>query len=315
MPDFCLSTGRTCRRQSLSGMTVPQLLLLALAVLLAGCAAPARNIGESAPATVSRVGADGPGHHHLVEEAREPVPRELPRSRYGNPKVYEVLGKSYRTMDSAKGYRERGNASWYGSKFHGRLTSSREVYDMYQLTAAHRSLPIPTFVEVTNLDNGKSIIAKVNDRGPFHDDRIIDLSYAAAVKLDMIKHGTAPVEVRAIDPAREASQAGGEPVAPLVKPTASPTISNITPDEPATAQAPGDGIYVQLGAFAQMTNAESMRTRVLQIIPAAAVNILPSEARGLYHVQLGPLRSRELVIDVLAELNRAGVTSYQLLSY
>lgn len=129
----------------------------------------------------------------------EPEVKTEPRSRYGN-RSYSVLGKSYRVLDSSEGYLEQGTASFYGKKFHGRLTSNQEVYDMNAFSAAHRSLPLPSYARVTNLDNGKSVVVRVNDRGPFHSGRIIDLSYAAAVKLDFVRRGTARVEVRALQP-------------------------------------------------------------------------------------------------------------------
>lgn len=130
-----------------------------------------------------------------VEDA---VPRPEPRSARGNGPTYEVWGKTYRVLDSAEGYRQRGTASWYGSKFHGQPTSSGERYDLYRATAAHRTLPLPTYAEVTNLDNGRRVVVRINDRGPFHSDRIIDLSYAAAVKIGIVEQGTGRVEVRAI---------------------------------------------------------------------------------------------------------------------
>ena len=144
-------------------------------------------------------GRDGPPSRTIsASDVKDAVPKYEPRSPYGNGPVYEVWGKSYRVMDSAVGYREKGNASWYGSKFHGRSTSSGEPYDLYKATAAHKTLPLPTYAEVTNLDNGKTVIVKINDRGPFHSDRIIDLSYAAALKIGMVEQGTGRVDVRAI---------------------------------------------------------------------------------------------------------------------
>lgn len=134
-----------------------------------------------------------------VDAIPEPEVRDEPRARTGN-RTYSVLGKEYRVRESAEGYVEEGTASYYGRKFHGRRTSSQEVYDMYAFSAAHRTLPLPSYARVTNLDNGRSVIVRVNDRGPFHSARIIDLSYDAAVKLDMIKRGTARVEVRALTP-------------------------------------------------------------------------------------------------------------------
>lgn len=299
--------------------------LVALILLAGGCSIIAPN-GQ--PAVQHSGGSytpfsggpsDGPGQKTLAQNTLEPVPRPLPLSKYGNPDVYEVAGKYYRTMDSAKGYIEQGNASWYGAKFHGRLTSSREVYDMYEYTAAHRSLPIPTFVRVTNLKNQKSIVVKVNDRGPFHDDRILDLSYAAALKLDVVKHGTAPVEVVAID-------VEDQPKVQFVKnaPSALAVAIPVVESQPVVAKMHSaktsqpsrsgeEGIFVQLGAYSQAENAEGMRRKVQAIIPAANVDILASESKAMYHVQLGPLFSSSLVTQVIMDLNRAGVTNYHLI--
>ncbi len=140
---------------------------------------------------------DGPGSAHIPHLPSNAIPKPEPRSRYGNGPTYEVFNKRYMVIDSSAGYQERGVASWYGKKFHGNLTSSREVYDMYEMTAAHKTLPLPTYVHVRNLRNNKSIVVRVNDRGPFVSNRIIDLSYAAALKLDMIRDGTSLVEVTA----------------------------------------------------------------------------------------------------------------------
>lgn len=128
----------------------------------------------------------------------EPVQEEKAAS--GNMEEYEVLGRTYRTLDTSEGFSEEGNASWYGEEFHGRATSSGEPYDMYAMSAAHRTLPLPTYLEVTNLDNGRTVVVRVNDRGPFHRDRILDVSYAAAVRLGLVDTGTARVRIRAVGP-------------------------------------------------------------------------------------------------------------------
>ncbi len=141
----------------------------------------------------------------------EPLVQNLTRSPIGNKSPYEVLGKKYKVLDNTRGYAERGTASYYGAKFHGRLTSNREVYDMYQFTAAHKTLPLPSFARVTNLDNGESVIVRVNDRGPFHDGRVVDLSYAAAVRLGITQRGTGNVEVRALQPGEDNLLAGAKP--------------------------------------------------------------------------------------------------------
>ena len=127
------------------------------------------------------------------------IPKVEEYSKYGNPKSYKVFGKKYYTKKTHIGYSEEGIASWYGKKFHGRLTSTREIYNMYKLTAAHKSLPIPCYAKVTNLSNNKSIVVRINDRGPFKKGRIIDLSYAAAKKLGIVSKGIARVHVEAID--------------------------------------------------------------------------------------------------------------------
>jgi rare lipoprotein A len=143
-----------------------------------------------------------------VDAIPEPEVKHEPRSKVGN-RSYAVLGKRYHVRDSAHGYVEEGRASYYGRKFHGRLTSNQEVYDMYAFTAAHKSLPLPSYVRVTNLDNGKSVVVRVNDRGPFHAGRVIDLSYAAAAKLGFVKQGTARVEVRALVPDGDGRELAG----------------------------------------------------------------------------------------------------------
>ncbi|HEY4530905.1 MAG TPA: septal ring lytic transglycosylase RlpA family protein, partial [Luteimonas sp.] len=139
-----------------------------------------------------------------VDAIPEPEVVDLPRSRYGNGPTYKVLDRTYRVLDDTEGFAETGLASYYGQKFHGRRTSNQEVYDMYAFTAAHKSLPLPSFARVTNLENGKSVVVRVNDRGPFHDGRVVDLSYAAAVKIGVYPSGTARVEVRALGPGENA---------------------------------------------------------------------------------------------------------------
>ncbi len=227
--------------------------VLCLALLVASCA------GERPR------DADGPSSRDLKpSDVRDAVPRQEPRARYGNRSPYEVLGKRYTVMDSSEGYRERGIASWYGSKFHGRNTSSGEPFDMHKATAAHRNLPLPTYAEVTNLENGQKVIVKINDRGPFHDDRLIDLSYGAAVRLGMAHTGTARVEVRAIG--------FGEPA----------------PERPAVKVA--DGMFLQVGAFGERDAAERLAGRMMQehLQPVSI-----QQGGGLYKVWIGPYQREE----------------------
>jgi rare lipoprotein A len=195
------------------------------------------------------------------------VPRTDPRSRYGNPKTYAVFGKKYTTLATSKGYVERGVASFYGTKFHGRRTSSGETYDMYAMTAAHKTLPLPTYVRVTNLDNGRNVIVKINDRGPFHRKRIIDLSYAAAVKLDIAKKGTGRVEVKSLD-----------------------GIDYSAPRQIKRSPATGPRkLYVQAGAFSTRQNAEALRRSLGRQQPGhRKVQIARNDTEELYKVYVGP---------------------------
>lgn len=211
-----------------------------------------------------------------VSNIPEPVPRREPKSRYGNRETYSVLGRTYRVMDSAEGYKERGIASWYGYKFHGRHTSSRERYDMCAFTAAHKTLPLPSYVRVTNLDNGRSVVVRVNDRGPFHAGRIIDMSYAAATRLDMKRSGTARVEVEALmgpDDTRFADAVPPTPARPAPPPprAAAPVPANrwrgpVPPaaDRPLAPPTPmGIGPQVvQVGSFGDRMNAERLVQRL-----------------------------------------------------
>ncbi|MBA2408627.1 MAG: septal ring lytic transglycosylase RlpA family protein [Gammaproteobacteria bacterium] len=209
------------------------------------------------------------------------VPKVEPKSRYGNPPYYVVAGQRYDVLDSSEGFVERGMASWYGSDFHGRQASSGETYDMYAMTAAHPTLPLPTYVQVTNLDNGRKTVVKVNDRGPFHGGRVIDLSYAAAYKLDIVQRGTALVEVRAVDP--DAPRPAPAPVV-ATPPRAVQTAAMPLPDLPV--------LFVQVGAFAELRNAEALRAHLLLSEPGT-IQITPGVGADdpLYRVRIGPLSS------------------------
>ncbi|MGB0135090.1 septal ring lytic transglycosylase RlpA family protein [Dokdonella sp.] len=207
-----------------------------------------------------------------VDKLVEPVPKREPKSRYGNKSPYSVLGKTYTVMPDSEGYSERGIASWYGNKFHGYMTSSLEPYDMYQFSAAHKSLPLPSYVRVTNLDNGKSVIVRVNDRGPFHESRIIDLSYAAAVRIGVWPKGTGLVEVQAIDPQH---------------PSAEPP-----PSSAVTASHEDARIFLQLGAFSDRANAEQVVQKVERAgIGKVRIVTTRIENREMYRVRLGPIAS------------------------
>ncbi len=183
---------------SLAWAHLAGLSALILLAGLSGCASPGDrridDVGDEIPARIARI--------------PDAVPRVEPLSKCGNAPSYVVFGKRYYTKPNSRGYVERGLASWYGAPFHGRKTSSGEIYDMHGMSAAHKTLPLPTYARVTNLENGRSVVVRINDRGPFHGPRLIDLSHTAAVKLGVVKTGTAMVEVRAIDAARPASDPG-----------------------------------------------------------------------------------------------------------
>jgi len=262
--------------------------LPALLSLLAGCGIFVER--DRGPAAGS-VDVSGVG---------DAVPKDEPRSKYGNPESYEVFGKRYHVMDDAHGYVERGIASWYGEKFHGRRTSSGETYDMYAMTAAHKTLPLPTYVEVTNLNNGKRVVLRVNDRGPFHDNRIIDLSYTAASRLDILANGTGLVEVRAID-----ANERGRPSAPVVEAASSGS----------GGSGNAGGFYIQIGAFSQRINAEKLLER---LGPVAGTLARVSEAlvdgRTIYRVRVGPLEDVDAADRVVATLERLGIVDHHVVT-
>lgn len=290
----------------------PGLLLLAvLVLLLAGCAGGPAPRPSEGHAPISRpdpsrprrppshgepAGEQGGGLYapHIrdggpevppdVSGLPEPVPRAEPRARYGNHSPYVVLGRRYHVMDSAEGYVERGVASWYGTKFHGRPTSSFEPYDMYAFTAAHKTLPLPTYARVTNLENGRSVIVRINDRGPFHADRLIDLSYAAAVKLGIHIRGTGPVEVRAIVPPGMHAGVGEAPPAARAagaRPAAEPP-------PPMLVEA-GD-VLLQVGSYGERGNARRVQEQ-LERAGLRPVRIERAEvgAGTVYRVRIGPI--------------------------
>lgn len=216
----------------------------------------------------------GPDRAPDVSNVPNAIPRDEPKSKYGNPAHYDVLGKRYYTLASSKGYNEKGVASWYGEKFHGRRTSNGEIYDMYAMTAAHKTLPLPTYVEVTNLENGRKIIVKVNDRGPFHGDRLIDLSYTAAKKLDILSHGTGRVRVRTV-----------------IKNNSYTSSSTPVTEGSATRYA---GLYLQVGAFSTSILAEQLKAKLQRQIGATVFIVPLKQAEGnLYRVRVGPLANVE----------------------
>jgi rare lipoprotein A len=214
------------------------------------------------------------------------VPRAEPRSRLGNPAFYEVFGQRYTVLADGRGYLERGIASWYGPDFHGERTSIGERYDMYSMTAAHRTLPLPAYARVTNLHNGHSIVVRINDRGPFKANRIIDLSYAAALKLDMVHDGTTLVEVAALQ-----GEGAAQPAPP-----------------------PGE-LYTQAGAFSDAGNAQRLRER-LGSAGIANVQLQTDSSRNppWYRVRIGPIESVAAFDALMSRLKALGIVNAKLVS-
>lgn len=256
------------------------LLMLTLFALLSACASAPSTSSKSFPSS-SRYSMTHDAYPDApvdVSGVPDAVPRWEPLSRGGNRSPYTVWGKQYYVLDSAKGYKEQGIASWYGKKFHGHLTSNGETYDMYGMSAAHRSLPLPSFVRVTSLENGRSVVVRVNDRGPFHGDRLIDLSYAAAAKLGFVQKGTARVEVEAIymEPGHQSLPSTTVAVNQMGQ-----SVSNSS-----------DGWFVQVGAYSSLDAAHRMQSQIRQAIQhPVVIHRVQQAGLTLHRVQVGPFPS------------------------
>ena len=268
---------RANRLRGARGIGRAGILSLALPILLAACATPATP-GLYKPRVADAAPTNSATTINRLARLRDPKVIAEPRGTRGNGPVYTVLGKSYRVMDSAKGFRQRGLASWYGTKFHGRSTSSGEPFDIYKLTAAHKHLPLPTFVRVTNLDNGKQTVVRVNDRGPFHGDRVIDLSYAAAVKLDFYRQGTANVLIEVLEPEPEAQQQ----------------------------------YMVQAGAYRELARADANNSALKKLTGLPGV-VVKTSNDGLFRVRLGPVPAGAELAKVEALLVAANYGKPRLL--
>ena len=252
----------------------------AVVLLLAGCGSqPSSPAKKPSPTATAKSGGyyldDGPGANPPpnLDAVPDAVPRKEPLHRYAN-RSYVALGNTYTPHTERRAYREEGLASWYGRRFHGKKTSSGEPYDMYAMTAAHPTLPIPSYARVTALNTGKSVVVRINDRGPFHSSRLIDLSYTAAYKLGYLGSGSARVRVESIDPDAEDAQ----------------------------GKAPQDGIYLQVGAFSRADNARQLRDRLERLLDIDASQTRVVRDGSLHRVQLGPYAS-----DDAAQSDRARV--------
>ena len=296
-------------------MPTPVLFLAVLLVALSACSRLTLQDGPPESGATAMITDGAPKSPIDLSKIAEPVPREEPRSRYGNPQTYSVNGRQYRTLGSAKGYRERGLASWYGTKFHGQRTSSGEIYDMHQFTAAHKTLPLPTYVQVTNLANNRSITVKVNDRGPFHDERIIDLSYVAAMKLGLIETGTATVEVKTIETTpRSAMPLPATPLPISASATPLPATPATEHQQPTLLPKTRQGDkFFQIGAFAVPANAQALIARLLRAgIPNS--RIVPPRDNGdnFHRVIIGPIASSEKIPALNKQLEMLGIQDVKI---
>ncbi len=271
------------RWRLLAGVTVP----IILTVIVGGCAAPGPVVVEDG----------GPGRDFDVSHIANAIPRFEPRTLAGNSNPYTVLGETYHLVDDTQGFRQEGIASWYGTKFHGRRTANGEIYDMYGMTAAHKTLPIPSYVRVTNRNNGKSVIVRINDRGPFHGGRIIDLTYTGAKKLGFLAQGTAPVIVEYIPM--------GEPgpiiaSAPSVGQTATDgaiggDAKAPAPENPAGYAVP-ENTFLQVGAFGSEPAARALQARLSQLTDYPIV-LNTAAHDDLVRVRIGPFQNN---LDLMA---------------
>jgi len=279
-----------------------------LCIALAGCSIARR---QPEPRASIPSGSSVPSPPADVLSIPDAVPRPEPRGTRGNPPFYEVFGKRYHVMATSDGWIERGTASWYGPGFHSASTSLGEPYNMYAMTAAHKTLPIPCYAEVTNLRNGRKVVVRINDRGPFVGDRIIDLSYTAAAKLDMLLQGTAPVEVRVLSAGK-----GSGTALPPATPVAPPPVPVVTVvNAPAANTTTNSVMYIQAGVFA---NHENARQRVETLLAAgvdlASLEDLPRADRTLYRVRVGPFASVEEFDLNMKRVRDLGIQDARLLT-
>jgi len=267
----------------------------------------------------STVKKDGPPPFDVdVSKIPDAVPKAEPRSKYGNLMSYRVFGKRYQVMASSKNYNEQGIASWYGTKFHAQRTSSGERYNMLSMTAAHKTLPLPTYVQVTNLRNGKKIIVKVNDRGPFEGNRLIDLSYVAAKKLGMIGHGTTYVDVKAIDPLKYDRNKFEKPARMndfyLAKHQHTPpTTLHYASTKQTTTRS--SAVYLQVGAFKNKALALQMKKRLGTMFASPVKITQLADHKKLYRVQIGPIKDVATAHHITQQLKAVGLNTKQTIAY
>lgn len=269
--------------------------LILVCLLFTGC--------SSQPSRYALKNDSGPDHDVDHKSVANAVPRTEEKSRGGNNN-YQVNGKNYRVLNSSVGYKQRGIASWYGKKFHGHRTSNGEIYDMYKMSAAHRSLPLPTFVRVTHLKNGKSVILRVNDRGPFHSNRLIDLSYIAAKKLGITETGTGVVEIEAIDPVQYLAMKNSQHTATGHRKNKTYLKNRALSKNSSSGSKLDYQVYIQVGAFSQQQNADSLQDRISGLSLPYSSKVEFDSRQKLYKVKLGPFANVDAADTVSETLSR-----------
>ena len=257
--------------------------IAAAIILVSAC--QSYSVSYDAPVEIE-VKDSGPSTTLAVDHIPDAVPVNEPRTKAGNKSPYTVNGKTYRLIKLSDGFEQEGYASWYGKKFHGKKTSNGEIYDMYGMTAAHKTLPIPTFVELTNTDNGKKAVVRVNDRGPFHGDRIIDLTYTAARKLGFANNGTGRVKLRVIKPENNSFYEG---LSERLPPPLEADVGVAPKPRNSGGYEIPEGTFLQLGAFGDFERAQRFRQSAA-VLTTYPINLEPVPERGIYRVLLGPLK-------------------------
>jgi rare lipoprotein A len=303
-----------------------------LLLLLAGCSHAPRRPGPP-PTQVSPTAPTAPttvlpGRPPDVSQIPDAVPKFEPRSEHGNPPFYVVAGRRYAVLQSSTGYVERGVASWYGTEFHGLRTSTGESYDMFAMTAAHKTLPLPCYARITNLSNGRSAVVRINDRGPFVANRIVDLSYSAAAKLDMIRNGTAFVQLEVLTPAAPTVTASLPVSTPAVAATTlgvssvPPATTLSAPAAGASSPAPADAVpspvsapttfYIQVGAYSKAQNADNVARRLRVNGIEHVMTLAPTATQALQRVRIGPIQSVQQFDKLIAQLQTLGFPNARL---
>lgn len=239
------------------------------------------------------------------KDIQDAIPKDVAPSKYGNPGSYEVFGERYHVMASNKNFSQKGVASWYGTKFHGQRTSSGETYNMYAMTAAHKTLKIPAYVEVTNTANGRKAIVKVNDRGPFHDGRIIDLSYAAATKLGVAATGTAPVTIRVVTPGNRTVNSSNVDVEQQAASSINPAYT-----------FDGGRVYVQIAAYNTEEKALKMLDKLRnENFSSVRIHVEKKKGTMLYRVRIGPVPTTHVAEKLLTQLKEINHGDAKIVTY